>query len=81
VPCADQAEVDDYWSKLLAGGGQEIACGWLKDKYGLCWQIVPTVFFDMIRDQDQAKVTRVTQAMLSMTKLDIAGLEQAYSGA
>jgi predicted 3-demethylubiquinone-9 3-methyltransferase (glyoxalase superfamily) len=81
VPCADQAEVDDYWSKLLAGGGQEIACGWLKDKYGLCWQIVPTVFFDMIRDQDQAKVTRVTQAMLTMTKFDIAGLEQAYSGA
>jgi predicted 3-demethylubiquinone-9 3-methyltransferase (glyoxalase superfamily) len=81
VPCADQAEVDDYWSQLLAGGGQEIACGWLKDKYGLCWQIVPTVFFDMIRDQDQAKVTRVTQAMLTMTKLDIAGLERAYAGA
>jgi len=81
VPCADQAEVDDYWSKLLAGGGQEIACGWLKDKYGLCWQIVPTVFFDMIRDQDQAKVTRVTQAMLTMTKLDVAALELAYSGA
>jgi predicted 3-demethylubiquinone-9 3-methyltransferase (glyoxalase superfamily) len=81
VPCADQAEVDDYWSQLLAGGGQEIACGWLKDKYGLCWQIVPTVFFDMIRDQDQGKVTRVTQAMLTMTKFDIAALEQAYAGA
>ena len=80
VPCADQAEVDYYWSQLLADGGQEIACGWLKDKYGLCWQIVPTVFFDMIRDQDQAKVTRVTQAMFAMTKLDIAGLEKAYAG-
>jgi predicted 3-demethylubiquinone-9 3-methyltransferase (glyoxalase superfamily) len=81
VPCADQSEVDYYWSQLLAGGGQEVACGWLKDKYGLCWQIVPTAFFDMIRDQDQAKVTRVTQAMYTMTKLDIAGLEQAYAGA
>jgi predicted 3-demethylubiquinone-9 3-methyltransferase (glyoxalase superfamily) len=81
VPCADQAEVDYYWSQLLAGGGQEIACGWLKDKYGLCWQIVPAVFFDMIRDQDQAKVTRVTQALYAMTKLDLAGLEQAYAGA
>ncbi len=81
VPCADEAEVDYYWSQLLAGGGQEIACGWLKDKYGLCWQIVPTPFFDMIRDQDQAKVTRVTQAMYTMTKLDIAALEQAYAGA
>jgi predicted 3-demethylubiquinone-9 3-methyltransferase (glyoxalase superfamily) len=78
VPCADQAEVDYYWSHLTEGG-QEVACGWLKDKYGLCWQIVPTVFFEMIADPDQNKATRVTQAMFGMTKLDIAGLEQAYA--
>ena len=78
VPCADQAEVDYYWSHL-SEGGQEIACGWLKDKYGLCWQIVPTVFFEMISDSDPATVTRVTQAMFTMTKFDIAALEQAYA--
>ena len=80
VPCADQAEVDYYWSNLTEGGGQEVVCGWLRDKYGLCWQIVPTVFFEMIADPDQAKAARVTQAMFGMTKLDIAGLEQAYAG-
>jgi predicted 3-demethylubiquinone-9 3-methyltransferase (glyoxalase superfamily) len=78
VPCADQAEVDYYWSRL-SEGGKEIACGWLKDRYGLCWQIVPTVFFEMISDPDHAKVTRVTQAMYAMTKFDIAALEQAYA--
>ncbi len=78
VPCADQAEVDYYWSHLTEGGA-EVACGWLKDKYGLCWQIVPAVFFEMIADPDQDKAARVTQAMLSMTKLDIAALEQAYA--
>ncbi len=79
VPCADQAEVDYYWSHL-AEGGEEVACGWLKDKYGLCWQIVPTVFFEMIADPDRQKAARVTQAMLGMTKLDVAALEQAYAG-
>ena len=78
VPCADQAEVDYYWTSL-SDGGQEVACGWLKDKYGLCWQIVPAVFFDMIRDPDRDKVTRVTQAMSGMTKFDIAELEKAYA--
>jgi len=78
VPCADQAEVDYYWDSL-SDGGQEIACGWLKDRYGLCWQIVPAVFFEMIADPDSAKVTRVTQAMMGMTKFDIAGLEKAYT--
>ncbi len=81
VPCADQAEVDDYWSKLLAGGGQEIACGWLKDKYGLCWQIVPTVFFEMIQGEDAERKERVMRAMFQMKKFDIAGLEAAYRGA
>ena len=79
VPCADQAEVDYYWDRL-SDGGQEIACGWLKDKYGLCWQIVPAVFFDMISDPDSAKVARVTQAMFTMTKFDIAALQKAYAG-
>ena len=78
VPCADQADVDYYWSHLTEGG-QEVACGWLTDKYGLCWQIVPTVFFEMIADPDQDKAARVTRAMLSMTKFDIAALEQAYA--
>ena len=80
VPCADQAEVDYYWDSLLAGGGQEIACGWLKDRYGLCWQIVPARFFEMISDPDTGKAARATQAMLEMTKLDIATLERAYAG-
>src|ERR1700729_4658939 len=81
VPCEDQAEVDYYWNSLLEGGGQEVACGWLRDKYGLCWQIVPAVFFEMIADPDPDKAGRVTQAMLGMTKLDVAALQQAYAGA
>ena len=80
VPCADQAEVDYYWSNL-SEGGQEVACGWLKDKYGLCWQIVPTRFFEMISDPDPQKTTRVMQAMFGMVKFDIRALEQAYAGA
>ena len=79
VPCADQAEVDYYWDRL-SDGGQEIACGWLKDRYGLCWQIVPGVFFEMVADPDSGKVNRVMQAMMGMTKFDIAGLEKAYTG-
>ena len=78
VPCADQAEVDYYWDSLLAGGGQPIACGWLKDKYGLRWQIVPARFFEMIEDPQRA--APVTRAMFEMTKFDVAGLEQAYGG-
>ncbi len=80
VPCADQAEVDYYWDNLLAGGGQEVACGWLKDKYGLCWQIVSSRFFEMIAGPDTGKAARVTQAMLGMTKFDLAALERAYAG-
>jgi predicted 3-demethylubiquinone-9 3-methyltransferase (glyoxalase superfamily) len=79
VTCVDQAELDYYWTNL-AEGGQEVACGWLKDKYGLFWQIVPAEFFDMISDPEPGKAARVTQAMLGMTKLDIAALEQAYAG-
>jgi predicted 3-demethylubiquinone-9 3-methyltransferase (glyoxalase superfamily) len=79
VPCADQAEVDYYWSNLVEGG-QEIACGWLTDKYGLRWQIVPSVFFEMVADPDRDKAAQVTQAMFGMTKFDIAALQQAYAG-
>ena len=78
VPCADQAEVDYYWDRL-SDGGQEQACGWVKDRYGLSWQIVPAVFFDMIADPDSARAARVTQAMLGMIKFDVAALERAYA--
>ena len=80
VPCADQAEVDYYWNHL-SEGGQENVCGWLKDKYGLSWQIVPARFFEMIAGPDTEKTARVTRAMLGMTKFDIAALERAYAGA
>ncbi|HWG01889.1 MAG TPA: VOC family protein [Trebonia sp.] len=79
VECADQAEVDYYWDRLT-DGGQEVACGWLTDKYGLSWQIVPTAFLDMINGPDQDKVTRVTAAMYKMKKMDIAELERACAG-
>ncbi len=77
--CADQDEVDYYWSKL-SQGGQEVACGWLKDKYGLSWQVIPAVLMDMISDPDPAKAKRATEAMLGMTKFDIAALQKAYAG-
>ena len=80
VRCADQAEVDYYWDRL-SDGGREVACGWLTDRYGLSWQIVPAAFFDMIADPDQDVVTRVMRAMFTMTKFDLAALEQAYAGA
>jgi predicted 3-demethylubiquinone-9 3-methyltransferase (glyoxalase superfamily) len=79
VHCKTQAEVDRYWKKLTAGG-EEVACGWLKDKYGLCWQIVPTVFFELVSNKDTAKSQRVMHAMLNMVKFDIAKLKQAYRG-
>ncbi len=79
IPCADQDEVDYYWSRL-SEGGQEVACGWLKDKYGLSWQVVPTVLIDMIGDPDPEKAKRTTEAMFAMTKFDIAALQKAYTG-
>lgn len=78
VACADQAEVDHLWAQLPAGGGQPLACGWVKDAWGLRWQIIPAVWFDMIRDPDPARVQRVFQAVWGMHKLDIATLQQAY---
>ena len=79
VECADQAEVDYYWDRL-AEDGQEIVCGWVVDKYGLHWQVVPTVFMEMISDADSEKAARVTAAMFTMKKFDIAALERAYAG-
>jgi predicted 3-demethylubiquinone-9 3-methyltransferase (glyoxalase superfamily) len=80
IMCKDQAEVDYYWSKLTAGGGQESVCGWVKDKFGLSWQVVPTVLMDMVKDPDTAKSERVTKAFLQMKKFDIAALKRAYEG-
>jgi len=78
VECDDQAELDRYWNGLLAGGGKAQACGWLIDRFGLRWQIVPTVLNEMMRDKDPARSKRVTDAILKMVKLDIATLEKAY---
>jgi predicted 3-demethylubiquinone-9 3-methyltransferase (glyoxalase superfamily) len=80
VNCESQQEVDELWEKLSAGG-QPSQCGWLKDKYGLSWQIVPTALGKMLQDPDPAKSKRVMEAMLQMRKLDIARLKEAYEGA
>ena len=77
VNCETQREVDDFWEKLSAGG-EKSQCGWLKDKYGLSWQVVPTVLIDYLQDKDPAKAKRVMHAMLQMSKLDIAKLKQAH---
>jgi predicted 3-demethylubiquinone-9 3-methyltransferase (glyoxalase superfamily) len=77
VHCETQAEVDEFWEKLLDGGA-ESQCGWLKDKFGLSWQIVPNALLEMLRDKDAAKAKRVMQAMLQMKKIDIQTLKQAY---
>jgi predicted 3-demethylubiquinone-9 3-methyltransferase (glyoxalase superfamily) len=77
VDCKSQEEVDELWEKLSAGG-QPSHCGWLKDKYGLSWQIVPSVLMEMLQDKDPEKSKRVMQAMLQMGKLDIAALKRAY---
>lgn len=78
VTAETQDEVDDLWEKLTSGGGAPSQCGWLKDKYGLSWQIVPPVLFELLGDPDPEKSGRVMQAMLGMSKLDIAGLRAAY---
>jgi len=77
VNCETQQEVDEFWEKLSAGG-EKSRCGWLKDKYGLSWQIIPSVLGKMLGDKDAAKAKRVMQAMLQMEKIDINGLQQAY---
>jgi predicted 3-demethylubiquinone-9 3-methyltransferase (glyoxalase superfamily) len=80
VHCETQAEVDHYWDKLSAGG-QQVQCGWLKDKYGLSWQIVPNALIELVQDKDPAKSQRVMAAMMQMKKIDIAGLKAAYAAA
>jgi predicted 3-demethylubiquinone-9 3-methyltransferase (glyoxalase superfamily) len=79
VNCADQAEIDRLWDALSAGGAIE-QCGWLKDRYGLSWQIVPTALGEMMTDPDRGRAKRVMEAMLGMKKLDLAGLRRAYAG-
>ena len=79
ISCADQAEVDHYWDRLLEGG-KASQCGWLKDKFGLSWQVVPTRLAELASDPDRAKAGRVMGAMMKMIKLDIAGLEAAAQG-
>ncbi len=78
VNCETQAEVDELWSRLTADGGEESQCGWLKDKYGLSWQIIPTVLGKLMGDKDPVKAQNVMQAMLKMSKIDIEGLRRAY---
>jgi predicted 3-demethylubiquinone-9 3-methyltransferase (glyoxalase superfamily) len=80
VECQDQEEVDKYWYQLRSDGGQEGQCGWLKDKYGLSWQIIPKQLGEMMADPDPEKSKRVVQAMLQMKKIDVAELEQARDG-
>jgi predicted 3-demethylubiquinone-9 3-methyltransferase (glyoxalase superfamily) len=80
VNCETQEETDDYWKKLLAGGGTEVACGWLKDKYGVSWQVTPVVLIKLLEDKDKAKAERVMQAMMKMVKIDIAGIKKAAAG-
>jgi len=80
ISCQTQEEVDRYWNKLLEGGGKEIACGWLKDKFGLHWQVTPVMLMQLLADADRPKAGRVMQAMMKMVKLDIAALQAAADG-
>jgi predicted 3-demethylubiquinone-9 3-methyltransferase (glyoxalase superfamily) len=80
ISCETQQEVDDLWEKLSEGGGEQEQCGWLKDKFGVSWQIVPSILAEMIHDKDASKSERVIKAMLQMKKLDIQGLKKAYAG-
>ena len=79
VHCESQAEVDELWEKLTEGGEEE-QCGWLKDRFGVSWQIVPTILFEMLNDTDEERVGRVKQAILKMVKLDIGELGRANAG-
>jgi predicted 3-demethylubiquinone-9 3-methyltransferase (glyoxalase superfamily) len=79
VDCETQEEVDYFWEKLTADGGQESQCGWLKDKFGVSWQVTPTALIDMLHDKDSDKAERVMKAMLQMKKIDIEPLKDAYA--
>jgi predicted 3-demethylubiquinone-9 3-methyltransferase (glyoxalase superfamily) len=80
VNCETQKEVDYFWEKLTAAGGEESQCGWLRDKFGVSWQVTPTVLIDMLHDKDAKKSERVMKAMLQMQKIEIEDLKQAYVG-
>jgi len=80
VNCENQNEVDEYWNKLIADGGEESMCGWCKDKFGLWWQIIPKQLGELMGDPDPAKAQRVVQAMLKMQKIIVADLQKAYDG-
>jgi predicted 3-demethylubiquinone-9 3-methyltransferase (glyoxalase superfamily) len=80
IDCADQAEVDRYWEALLADGGQPSVCGWLKDRFGLSWQVVPRQMTEMFNSPDRAGARRAMEAMLKMVKIDVAEIERAFAG-
>jgi len=80
IPCQDQAEIDKYWTLLLADGGQESQCGWLKDKFGISWQVTSPIMGNFLGGPDAAGAARATKAMLGMKKIDLAAMEQAYLG-
>ena len=80
IDCQDQAEVDRYWEALVKGGGEYSVCGWLKDRFGVSWQVVPRQLNEMLEGSDHDAAERATKAMLQMTKIDIAKLEEAYRG-
>ncbi|MER5224937.1 VOC family protein [Streptomyces flaveus] len=80
IRCDDQDEVDFYWNKLTEGGGQEGPCGWLKDRFGVSWQVVPSRLLELIGDADEERAARAMEAMMKMSKLDIATLEKAAVG-
>ena len=80
IDCEDQAEVDRYWDALIDDGGEPSVCGWLKDRYGLSWQVVPKQLPAMLKDPDRAAAKRVMEAMLKMVKIEVAELERAYAG-
>ncbi|TDC51328.1 VOC family protein [Actinomadura sp. KC345] len=81
IHCADQDEVDHYWYRLTEGGGEESQCGWLKDKFGVSWQVIPAGLYELVGDPDPVKAERATRAMFTMRKLDIAELRRAHAGA
>ncbi|WP_405580882.1 VOC family protein [Streptomyces sp. NBC_01190] len=80
IHCADQAEVDHYWDVLTADGGAEGPCGWLKDRFGLSWQVVPAELLDLLTDADSAKAARTAEVMFAMKKLDLSALKRAHAG-
>ena len=80
IPCKDQSEIDKYWEILTADGGQESQCGWLKDKFGISWQVVSSEMSKYLGGSDSAGAQRATQAMLQMKKIDLAAMEKAYNG-